>query len=81
MSSEAKGADSVDSPDFLTPVVLPAALHTRLLRGLMMGVVKLFTFEQPVPLVILNILQAINYALKTLVVIGVSIKLLQISMN
>lgn len=46
-----------------------------------MGVAKLFPFEQLVSLVILNILQAINYALKRLVAIGMSIKLLQILMN
>lgn len=43
-----------------------------------MAVVKLFPFEQLVSLVILNILQAINYALKSLVATGMSIKLLQI---
>lgn len=46
-----------------------------------MGVVKLFLFEQTVPLVILNILHAINYTLKRLVAIEMPTKLLQISMN
>lgn len=46
-----------------------------------MGVVKLFLFEQTVPLVILTILHAIHYTLKRLVAIEMPTKLLQISMN